>query len=88
MTPYLTHLAEQASTELDSTKLLDLVDELCRAIDAEREANRLRRLGCRRDCKEQADPTPLPLVVTIPEMSHADKFLGIEVGCPSIVSRP
>ena len=67
MTPYQTHLAEQASTELDSTKVLDLVNELCRAIDAEKEANRLWRLGCRRDCKEQADPTPLPLVVTIPE---------------------
>jgi hypothetical protein len=69
MTPYQTQLAEQASTELDSTKLLDVVDKLCRAIDAERESNHQLRLDCQRDCKEHGDSLPLPLVVTVPEMS-------------------
>jgi hypothetical protein len=60
MTPYQEHLAEQASTEIDSTQLLVLVDELCRAIVCEIEDNRLLRLGCKRDCKEHSHVYPLP----------------------------
>jgi hypothetical protein len=63
MTPYQEHLAEQASTEMDATKLLVLVDELCRAIDSEIEDNRLLRLGCKRDCKEHSHVFPLPAVL-------------------------
>jgi hypothetical protein len=37
MTPYQTHLAERASKEMDSVKLLALVAELCRALDNSRE---------------------------------------------------
>jgi hypothetical protein len=60
MTPFQEHLAKQASTEMDSTKLLVLIDELCGAIDSEIEDNRLLRLGCKWDCKEHGHVYPLP----------------------------
>jgi hypothetical protein len=51
MTPHQTHLAEQASKEMDSMKLSVLIAQLCRALDDEREEN-LFRVGCREDCRE------------------------------------
>jgi hypothetical protein len=59
MTSHQTHLAELASKEMDSVKLLVLVAELCHALDNEREEN-LFRVGCREDCREhQASPVPV-----------------------------
>jgi hypothetical protein len=52
LTPHQSRLAEQASTEMDSGKLMHLIAELCRAIDSEREENRLSRTGCVEDCRE------------------------------------
>jgi hypothetical protein len=52
MTPFQEQSAAQASTETVSTRLFILVGELCRAVDIEREDNRLSRLGCKRDCQE------------------------------------
>jgi hypothetical protein len=51
MTAHQTHLAEQASKEMDPVKLGVLVAELCRALNNEREEN-LFRVGCREDCRE------------------------------------
>jgi hypothetical protein len=69
MTPNQIHLAKQASTELGSTKLLTLTDQLCRAIDAEQEVNRPLRLDCREDCQEHCSEVhlPIPLVAALPE---------------------
>jgi hypothetical protein len=52
MTPHTKHLAEQASLETDPAKLLDLVNDLCNAIDHERTENRHLRQGCVEDCRE------------------------------------
>jgi hypothetical protein len=59
--------AEQASTELDSTKLQDTVDELSHALDKEVEDNRGSRSGCEDDCREHDDPLPLTLVAALPK---------------------
>jgi hypothetical protein len=56
MTPRSLQLAEQASKEMDSGKLMHLIAELCRAIDTEREENRKSRRGCAEDCKEYEPP--------------------------------
>jgi hypothetical protein len=56
MTPRSLHLAEQASKEMDSGKLMHLIAELCRAIDSEREENRQSRRGCAEDCREYEPP--------------------------------
>jgi len=56
MTPHPLHLAEQASKEMESGKLMHLIAELCRAIDAEREENRQSRTGCAEDCREHNPP--------------------------------
>jgi hypothetical protein len=59
MTAHQTHLAEQASKEMDSAKLTALIAELCRALDNEHEEN-LFRVGCREDCREhQGSPAPV-----------------------------
>jgi hypothetical protein len=59
MTAHQTHLAEQASKEMDSMKLSDLIAQLCRALDNEREEN-ISRVGCQEDCREhQPSPTPV-----------------------------
>jgi hypothetical protein len=59
MTPHQTHLAEQVSKEMDTTKLLVLLAELCRALDNEREEN-IFRVGCLEDCREhQGQPMPV-----------------------------
>src|SRR5579862_8337524 len=59
MTPHQTRLAEQASKEMDSMKLLVLVAELCRAIDDEHKEN-IFRVGCREDCREHlGSPAPV-----------------------------
>jgi hypothetical protein len=63
LTPRSLHLAQQASKEMDSGKLMHLIAELCRAIDSEREENRQSRLGCAEDCKEYK----LPLTTTAGE---------------------
>jgi hypothetical protein len=52
LTPHQLHLAEQASIEMDSGKLMHLIAELCRAIDCEHEENRQLRSGCHEDCRE------------------------------------
>jgi hypothetical protein len=52
LTPHQSRLAEQASKEMDSGKLMHLIAQLCRAIDSEREANRQSRRGCAEDCRE------------------------------------
>jgi len=52
LTPRTMHLAERASKEMDSGKLMHLIAQLCRAIDTEREENRLSRRGCAEDCRE------------------------------------
>jgi len=52
MTPRTLHLAERASKEMDSGKLMHLIAELCRAIDSEREENRESQRGCLEDCRE------------------------------------
>jgi len=52
MTPHQTHLAEQASKEMDSGKLMHLITELCRSFDGELEENRQSRRGCAEDCRE------------------------------------
>jgi hypothetical protein len=65
MTPHQEHLAEQAGTEMDPTKLLALVDELCRAIDSEIEDNRLLRLGCKWDWKEHSHVFPPPAALPV-----------------------
>jgi len=57
LTPRSLHLAEQASKERDSGKLMHLIAELCRAIDSEREQNRQSRIGCAEDCKEYKLPS-------------------------------
>ena len=68
MTPNQKHLAEQESPELDSAKLLTLVDQLCRAIAIEQEANRLSRAGCKIDCAEYGGPLLLlPLAAALPD---------------------
>jgi len=56
LTPRSLHLAEQASKEMDSGKLMHLIAELCRAIDSEREDNRPSRRGCAEDCREYEPP--------------------------------
>lgn len=58
MTPHSLHLAEQASKETDSGKLMHLIAELCRSIDSEHEENRQLRSGCHEDCREY-EWTPL-----------------------------
>jgi hypothetical protein len=52
MTPHQTHLAEQASKEMDPVRLTVLVAELCQALDSERQENNHLRTGCREDCRE------------------------------------
>jgi hypothetical protein len=56
MTPYQRHLAEQASTEMDSRKLLLLVAELSDAIDNDCKENRRVRQNCVENRREQATP--------------------------------
>jgi hypothetical protein len=56
MTPRSLHLAEQASKEMDSGKLMHLIAELCCAIDNENEENRQSRRGCVEDCTEHEPP--------------------------------
>jgi len=56
LTPHQLHLAEQASNEMDSGKLMHLVAELCRAIDSQYEENRQSRIGCAADCREYQGP--------------------------------
>jgi hypothetical protein len=56
MTLYQKNLAEQASTEMNSTKLLLLVTELCNAIDEEHVENRHSQSNCLDDCRENARP--------------------------------
>jgi hypothetical protein len=62
MTSYQLRLAEQASKEMDSGKLMHLIAELCQALDGEHEENRPSRMGCIADCGEYerkpAEPTP------------------------------
>jgi hypothetical protein len=67
MTPYQAHLAEQASTEADPTKLQNIVDELSRALDDEVDNNRASRSGCEEDCREHDAPLPLALVTALPK---------------------
>jgi hypothetical protein len=57
MTPEQTHLAEQASKETDSEKLMLLITQLCDALDKERAENRHLRHNCRDDCKENTKPS-------------------------------
>jgi hypothetical protein len=57
MTLYQKNLAEQASTEMNSTKLLLLVTELCDAIDEEHAENRHSRRNCLDDCRENTKPS-------------------------------
>jgi len=52
LTPRSFYLAQQASKEMDSGKLMHLIAQLCRAIDSEREENRQSRRGCTEDCRE------------------------------------
>jgi hypothetical protein len=54
LTPHQYQLAEQASKEMDSGKLMHLIAQLCSAIDKEREGNRQSRRGCAEDCREYA----------------------------------
>jgi len=68
MTPHTMHLAEQASKEMDSGKLMHLIAELCRAIDSEREENRLSRRGCAEDCREHK-----PLVAAVQPLPPASE---------------
>lgn len=56
MTPYQKNLAEQASKEMDSERLMLLVTELCDAMDKEHTENRQSRRDCLEDCKEYAKP--------------------------------
>jgi hypothetical protein len=58
MTPHQMHLAGQASRETNPTKVKGLLDELCHAIDGEREGNRESREGCVEDCTEHPKPFP------------------------------
>jgi hypothetical protein len=59
VTPNQTHLAEQASKEMDSVKLLVLMAELCRAIDNEHKEN-IFRVDCLEDCREHRE-SPVPV---------------------------
>jgi hypothetical protein len=52
MTPNQKNVAEQASKEMDSKRLMILVTELCDAIDVEHIENRQSRRGCLDDCRE------------------------------------
>jgi hypothetical protein len=56
MTPYQHHLAEQASTEMNPQKLMNLVAALCSALDDEQAQNRQLRQGCLADCREHSKP--------------------------------
>jgi hypothetical protein len=56
LTPHQSRLAEQASNEMDSGKLMHLIAELCNAFDSEREENRQSRRGCAEDCREYEPP--------------------------------
>jgi hypothetical protein len=67
MTPYQQHLAEQASKEMDSAKLLVLVIELCHAMDTEIEDKPRLRIGCQSDLGQQGDVCPLPPGAAFPE---------------------
>jgi hypothetical protein len=67
MSPYGVELAEQASTEPDSTKPQNIVDELARALNDEVEANRELRSGCEEDCREHDAQLPLALVAALPK---------------------
>jgi hypothetical protein len=75
MSPLSLHLAEQASTEMDSAKLIHLIGELCRAIDSEHEKNRHSRMGCIEDCREYEkkplEPNPCK-PMTSPAVSPPD----------------
>jgi hypothetical protein len=50
------HIAEQASEEMDSEKLLLLITKLCDAIDKEHAENRHSPHNCLDDCRENAKP--------------------------------
>jgi hypothetical protein len=52
LTPHQSRLAEQASIEMDSEKLLHLITQLCRSFDSELEERRQSRPGCIEDCRE------------------------------------
>ena len=52
LTPHQSRLAEQASNEMDSGKLMQLITELCDALENEHEENRPLRRGCAEDCRE------------------------------------
>ena len=52
LTPHQSRLAEQASTEMDSGKLMHLITQLCDSFHSELEENRQSRRGCAEDCRE------------------------------------
>jgi hypothetical protein len=58
LTPRTMHLAERASKEMDSGKLMHLITKLCDAFDDEQEENRQSRRGCLEDCREYKQSPP------------------------------
>ncbi len=58
MTPHQMHLADQASRETNPSKAKKLLDELCQAIDGEREENRQSRHDCVENRAEHSKPFP------------------------------
>ena len=58
MTPHQLRIAQQASREIDPTKVRSLLDELCHAMDGEREEKRQLHRDRGQDCREHPMPFP------------------------------
>jgi hypothetical protein len=56
LTPRRSYLAKQAGNEMNSGKLMQLITELCDALENEHEENRPSRRGCAEDCREYEQP--------------------------------
>jgi hypothetical protein len=53
-------LSLEMNPEMNPMKNRIALDELCHAVDIEREENRLCRSGCREDCREHGEHIHLP----------------------------